>query len=749
LHQLAELPEDLVGEVIFVDDSDDGTAAAVADARDTVPFRVRCLHRKPGERAGGLSTAVLLGLRAAACQWAAVMDGDLQHPPALLAKLRATAESDDLDLVAATRYARGGTPVGLAGRARMLASRLATGAATAMFPRRLGSVSDPMSGYFLVRLDAIDLHQLRPTGFKILLEILVRSDLRTGEVPFTFGIRQAGDSKASAAEGLRYLLHLLRLRLGRGTKGRAAMGFAAVGASGLAVNGALFWALVELGGLALGLGAALATQGSTLWNFLGNERFVFRGTTQRGRPIGRFARYWAMNCALLLVRVPLIAVLTSALGMHYLLANQLTFAALFGLRFVASDRVIWRRGDAVVPVPDDRAYAHTYDIAGLVTIASEIELRELQSFAATIPEGVADVEVRRGIVGSRLPGRPSVEISAGAVTYTEHLGGYFSNFSVDLGGPIKVTVGHLLAASPHVVYTNVVEALLRFVLVSRGHMLLHSACFVLDGRGVMLSARTDTGKTGTILRLVRERGAVFLSDDMTIVSTDGTARSYPKPLTISAHTLRAVKASPLGRIERVKLNVQSRVHSKGGRSIGAWLAERNLPIMSFNAFVQVLIPPPKYMVHKLVDATYGTTTRVEELFVIERGAPALTSLDRDQARVELLENTDDAYGFPPFAQFAPAIAINGDGYLTLRAKEEAVLARFLDNVRVRRLASDSFSWADDIPALLADDEPKVLDLTVDLNAPEVIDLTDDHEALQPPVAEEGASSDRIGLAADP
>ena len=77
------------------------------------------------------------------------------------------------------------------------------------------------------------------------------------------------------------------------------------------------------------------------------------------------------------------------------------------------------------------------------------------------------------------------------------------------------------------VYTNVVEALLRFVLVSRGYMLLHSACLELDGHGVMLTARTDTGKTGTILRLLREHGGGFLSDDMTIVEPAAAPTATP------------------------------------------------------------------------------------------------------------------------------------------------------------------------------------------------------------------------------
>ena len=105
--------------------------------------------------------------------------------------------------------------------------------------------------------------------------------------------------------------------------------------------------------------------------------------------------------------------------------------------------------------------------------------------------------------------------------YEEHLGRLGANFRVELGDPISIDVGPLLARSPHVVYTNILEALLRFVLISRGQMLLHSACVTLGGIGVMLSALTDTGKTATILRLLRDHGGRFLSDDMTVVDASG------------------------------------------------------------------------------------------------------------------------------------------------------------------------------------------------------------------------------------
>jgi hypothetical protein len=287
------------------------------------------------------------------------------------------------------------------------------------------------------------------------------------------------------------------------------------------------------------------------------------------------------------------------------------------------------------------------------------------------------------------------------VAYEEHLGRLAANFRLDFNDCIDVTVGPLLARSPHVVYTNVVEALLRFVLVSQGRILLHSATIELGGRGVMLTARTDTGKTGTILRLLREQEGVFLSDDMTIVAPDGRAYSYPKPLTISLHTLRAVNQDVLTSKERLKLAVQSRLHSQEGRAIGSRLAAMNLPIMALNAATQAIVPPPKYMVERLVPCLYASSTRVEELFVIERGPPALEEIDRKRATEIMLENTEDAYGFPPFQYFAPAITLAGEDYQQLRARERELVAKFLMDVRVRRLVRDDFSWADTIPELIA------------------------------------------------
>jgi dolichol-phosphate mannosyltransferase len=341
--------------------------------------------------------------------------------------------------------------------------------------------------------------------------------------------------------------------------------------------------------------------------------------------------------------------------------------------------------------------AHRYDIAGIISVGSEVRLPELEYFRSPWLGQDLDIIVVRGRVGtgphrhttvSRAPDR--------GFSYEEHLGPLGANFSIRMGTPIEVTAGPLLARSPHVLYTNVIEALLRFVAVSRGRLLLHSACVEVAGRGMLISARTDTGKTGTILRLLREHGASFLSDDMTLLGPDGEATAFPKPLTISHHTLRAVDATGLTPWQWRRLRVQSRIHSKDGRAFAMRLAEANLPIMGVNALAQLVVPPPKYYAERLVTCRVIRRAWVEQAFVIERGAPRSAGVDPADALQELIDNTDDAYGFPPFDVVAPSFVIGEDDYDALRSRERDLLAAVLQRVPVTRLACDDFSWADSI-----------------------------------------------------
>jgi dolichol-phosphate mannosyltransferase len=728
-------------ELIFVDDSDDGTPDVLASQAEGCPVPVRLLHRPPGSRKGGLGGAVIAGAQLARGDWVLVMDADLQHPPETAAILASTASRHDCDIVVGTRYAGGGSPSdGLTSARRMLVSSYATRLVKDMFPRRLAMVSDPLSGLFAFRRSRVDLDRLRPTGFKVLLEILVRNPVaRVAEVAYNFEPRGSGESKASLLQGAMFLRHLARLRgsrlakqlrdrpVTREARTRQAarfVGFGLIGATGIVVNSAALWFFYHVIGWNHLVGAALATQASTTWNFALVDLLLYRNRAH-GTRLGRAVRFFAMNNLLLLARLPVLELLIHR-GLHVLVANAITLVLLFVVRFVLSDRAIFSSGsqetrrDPVrvlvdvgqrpgAPAADGRKRSryltYRYDVAGVVKIGSQIMLPELEFFRAQwVPDGDVDIAVRVGDVGSKSPRRRAFMTESAyptVIRYEEHLGRFGANFRAHFDDHITVDIGPLLARSSHVVYTNILEPLLRFVMVSRGRMLLHSACVEIDGTGVMLSALTDTGKTGTVLRLLREHGGRFLSDDMTVIDRNGNACCFPKPLTISAHTLRAVSADDLTRSEWRRLQIQSRLHSKGGRSIGMALSRFNLPIMGINALTQMLIPPPKYTVDRLVPCQMASTTQVKELFIIERGAPRLAELDKDDALGQLLANTDDAYGFPPFRYLAPAINIGSQDYHQLRATERDILADFLANVRIRALASDSFSWADEIPGLIA------------------------------------------------
>ncbi len=190
-------------EIVVVDDgSTDGTVEQVR-GRAKRDSRIRLLSRA-GER--GLAGAVLYGWSHSPANLLGVIDADLQHPPQLLPELLKAAERSDIAI--ASRYARnhgtkGWNPL------RAAVSRLSTLAAAPLIGKKHLQVTDPMSGFFVIHRRCIEGLSFQTTGFKLLLEILVRGRIRIArEIPYQFGLRHAGRSKANATVAFHYL-HLL------------------------------------------------------------------------------------------------------------------------------------------------------------------------------------------------------------------------------------------------------------------------------------------------------------------------------------------------------------------------------------------------------------------------------------------------------------------------------------------------------------------------------------------------------------
>lgn len=328
-------------EVIFVDDSTDDTPVVIEEAARSYDIPVT-VHHRPAP-VGGLGGAVVEGFRRARGAWIVVMDGDLQHPPELIDELVAAGIRDGADLVVASRYAAGGRSDGLDGRYRRLVSRGSTLLTKLLFYTALTRVSDPLSGFFAVRRTSVEIDELRPEGYKILLEYLVRTRPgRVVEVPFAFAARAAGDSKASLAEGLRFLRHLVRLRVGE--QRLRMLAFALIGLSGLVPNAFALWQLTETVGLHYALAAILATQVAIAWNFALTE-WLFRKRRHRA-PAARAIRFFLLGNADLVLRVPALAFLVDQVGINYLVANVVTLVVSFLVRFAVVDRVIYARRTA-------------------------------------------------------------------------------------------------------------------------------------------------------------------------------------------------------------------------------------------------------------------------------------------------------------------------------------------------------------------------------------------------------------------
>lgn len=677
-------------EILFVDDSEDGTDDVVRNLEPREHCTVRLLHREPEARWGGLGGAVVDGMRLAQSAWICVMDADLQHPPEVLADLVARASRGDVDLVVASRFCGDGSADEF-GRARAILSHGSTWLAQRLFAGELRHVSDPMSGFFLVRRNRLDLGALKPTGFKILLELLVRArPLRVAEVPFDFGTRLSGESKASPKEAARYLGQLWQLRF-KDLGGRLGR-FGLVGISGLAVNTVLLAVFADVIGMWYLLGAALATQGSTLWNFLLSERWVFRGREHRMSLPTRTVTFFAMNNLMLLLRIPLLYVLVTGLGMQHLVGNVVSLLILSLLRFGIADTYIWATREELP--------TFQYDLHGIITIVSDGRLPELERFS--VDGGIADptIRVRLGRVKTRGIGAETLDGDRTRVYYAEWPGSLGFAMDVELGERIDILASSLLRHSPHVLYTNVVEPVLRWAFVERGYALVHAACMASEENAFLITARTDTGKTTTALKTLDSLPFSFLSDDLTLLTPDGRVLTYPKPLTISRHTLTAVKTPLLRRKERLGLLVQSRLHSRSGRLFGLIIAKTRLPAATINALVQWLVPPPKYQVDRLVPhVSIVPEAQLVGLTIIQReGDEGSQELDPQEALDILLSNCEDAYGFPPY----PTIQhwLHSRNGLELKRVEREIIESALAGKPAHLLRSEQRNWYRMFPAVV-------------------------------------------------
>ncbi len=307
-------------EILVVDDnSPDGTCSIVKQISRRDP-RIKCILRINEK---GLASAVVEGLRQAKGSYIVVMDADLQHPPEVVPRLLKTID-EGADLAVASRYAEGGGVEGWS-KTRLIMSRVGT-ILVSLLIDEASKTTDPLSGFFAVRRDKIIIDSLKPKGFKILLEILVRhKNLRVVDVPYVFSTRYRGMSKLDAgvitdflrvawASYLSFKIHLLGL-IG------IVLYFMFVG----------LFLIVGINAIkSLLLGAITGSAISFLLLF-----YFLRGEEDRGKYIRRFVSGFALSVGFIVSLSSLVFIYT---GLYVMVCMLVSCIILFLIKIIISKK---------------------------------------------------------------------------------------------------------------------------------------------------------------------------------------------------------------------------------------------------------------------------------------------------------------------------------------------------------------------------------------------------------------------------
>ncbi|MBN3898412.1 MAG: glycosyltransferase [Nostoc sp.] len=344
-------------ELIVVDDDSPDRTWEIAESL-TAEYPMLRVMRRQQER--GLSSAVIRGWQAATGSVLGVIDGDLQHPPEVLMQLLGSVEQG-ADLAVASRHVDGGG-VSSWSVVRRFLSRGAQLLGLVILPGVLGRVSDPMSGYFMVRRSAIANATLNPVGYKILLEVIGRGKVdQVAEVGYVFCERKEGESKVTWKQYIDYIHHLVRLRLSTGRVGRFSrkvnfpvglfLRFGLVGLSGVFVDMTVLYLLSDPTTLAWPLTRSKIISGeiAILNNFFWNDAWTFADVSARQQEwhqrLKRFVKFNAICLAGLVLNVLVLNLVFNFLIRNRYIANLIAIAVATIWNFWVNLKLSWRVTD--------------------------------------------------------------------------------------------------------------------------------------------------------------------------------------------------------------------------------------------------------------------------------------------------------------------------------------------------------------------------------------------------------------------
>ncbi len=301
----ANIPKGIYTETIVVDDnSPDGTGKIVEDhicnLKKIAENSINIIHRKAKN---GLSSAILNGIQNAKGETIVVMDSDLSHPPQIIPKMIETFKQYQCDLVVASRYITDGHIHGWTTKRKLMSK-----VATIIAKKGLGvKIKDPMSGFFAFKKNIIKELNFDGLGYKILLEIIVKTKgVKIKEIPYTFENRQFGSSKLDSSTIIDYFKSVFKLykygKISEKQEGRTSVRFLSkaarfftVGAFGLAINYLVSLLFVDgisnlwyIHATSIGIIASMTTNFilNKIWTFSDKDFALIKTLKQYGKFVG-------------------------------------------------------------------------------------------------------------------------------------------------------------------------------------------------------------------------------------------------------------------------------------------------------------------------------------------------------------------------------------------------------------------------------------------------------------------------------
>lgn len=350
-------------EIIIVDDdSPDRTWELAQELSKRYPVKV---IRRINER--GLATAVIEGFKHASGNILLVMDADLQHPPEKIPELLKPILEESVDLVIASRYVDGGGvkewsfPRKMISKGAIFLSHLAL--------PKLRNIKDPMSGYFAVKKEVIEGVELKPIGYKILLEILIKGKIRkVKEIPYVFGEREKGESKLGKKQIIDYIKHLWVLSLWTGEFWRI-FKYVMVGVTGMMVNLGLLYFLVESNTMENFLrtpiiyqflininvevtkklvqftSGVISVETSVIWNYIWNNLWTFKERKIRGKKglLKGLIKFNTVSIGGIVINLIVYYIFITIFNIYYIYAEIIAIFTAFTWNFIMND--IWTWGN--------------------------------------------------------------------------------------------------------------------------------------------------------------------------------------------------------------------------------------------------------------------------------------------------------------------------------------------------------------------------------------------------------------------